>query len=202
MITQAKLKEILKDHQKWLKGDKNGRQANLQGNNLRDLNLCDVDLSKANLYCVDLRGAVLRNANLQGANLQEAKISFADLYGCNLCGTDLSHADLRGSDLSNVNFEDVNLCCANLNGVKLSEQVIQVGPVGSKKAYVIYFVKQDTVFYESYKFTLNDFMLKISKIRDTKIKSEYSAVSGMFQYLKMCNTSALNKSQIETPSLF
>ena len=59
------LKETLRLHSLWLKGDPAGKRANLSGANLRSANLYDADLS----------GAILRSANLSGAKLYGANLS-------------------------------------------------------------------------------------------------------------------------------
>ena len=56
------LKEILDNHIKWLKNEKYGIRANLEGADL----VC-ADLEGANLEGANLRGANLRGANLRGA---------------------------------------------------------------------------------------------------------------------------------------
>lgn len=55
----------------------------------------------------------------------------ADLRGANLCDADLCGADLCGADL----------CGANLCGAK----ILQIGPIGSRKAYTIFRVNEDIV---------------------------------------------------------
>ena len=80
-ITEAKLKIVLKNHARWLRGEHNGIRADLRGANLRGADLC--------------------GANLCGANLCGADLCGADLCGADLCGADLCGADLRGA--KNVN---------------------------------------------------------------------------------------------------
>jgi len=59
------LKQILREHKRWLDGEM-GIRADLQEANLRGANLRGANLRGANL-----RGADLRGADLQGADLQE-----------------------------------------------------------------------------------------------------------------------------------
>src|SRR5437016_5999362 len=70
--TQNELKPILELHAKWLRGEPDGKKANLSGS----------DLSGSDLRWSDLRGS--------------------DLRGSNLSGSDLSGSDLSGSDLGTV----------------------------------------------------------------------------------------------------
>ena len=76
-----KLKEILKSHLKWLRGESGGNRANLSR-----ANLSGADLSRANLRDANLRDADLSGANLIRANLKDADLSGAYLSGANLSG--------------------------------------------------------------------------------------------------------------------
>ena len=66
-MEQAKLKEILKKHKKWLCGKKGGEKAKLSG-----ADLCGADLSRADLSRADLRRADLSCADLSDADLSRA----------------------------------------------------------------------------------------------------------------------------------
>ena len=65
----ATLKEALDAHAAWVRGEPEGKRANLR----------DADLRRANLSGANLSGANLRGANLRGANLRDADLSGADL---------------------------------------------------------------------------------------------------------------------------
>ena len=86
------LKEILRKHLMWLRGEDGGERADLCDADLCDADLCDADLCDANLCGANLRGADLRGADLRGANLRGA-----DLFGASLCGANLCGANLRGA---------------------------------------------------------------------------------------------------------
>ena len=66
-MTQSELKAILDAHKKWLSGDPEGIQADLQGANLRGADLREADLREAYLQRADLRGADLREADIDFA---------------------------------------------------------------------------------------------------------------------------------------
>ena len=80
--------------------------------------------------------ADLRNANLRGANLGGADLRNTNLCGANLRGANLGDANLYGADLRNT-----DLCGANLDGAK----ILQIGPIGSRKAYTIFCVNENIV---------------------------------------------------------
>jgi hypothetical protein len=105
-MNEAKLKEVLELHAKYLLGDPEGVRANLKG---------------AKLWSADLEGADLRGADLSGANLRDANLGVADLYGANLAG-----ANLLGADLEGANLRGANLTGANLLGVILHETKLDV----------------------------------------------------------------------------
>jgi hypothetical protein len=73
-MTPVKIKEILADHELWLRKE-GGKKA---------------DLSRADLSRADFRGA-----NLSGASLYRADLSRANLSRANLRGSNLTWADLR-----------------------------------------------------------------------------------------------------------
>jgi hypothetical protein len=86
------LKDILNKHLAWLRGEPEGKRADLSGANLRS-----ADLRSANLYGADLSGADLSGANLRSADLRSANLRSANLYGADLRSADLSGANLSGA---------------------------------------------------------------------------------------------------------
>ena len=98
-MNRDELEKVLDLHKKWLRGEAEGKLANLRNANLIDANL---------------HGANLRGANLIGANLRGADLSGADLHGADLSGADLHGANLSGVkgltspiDFMAANFERV-----------------------------------------------------------------------------------------------
>ena len=71
-LSKEEIREILRKHELWLKGEDSGERA--------DFSLCDLleaDLRVANLRRANLRETNLRGANLRGANLRGADIDFS-----------------------------------------------------------------------------------------------------------------------------
>ena len=173
MMDKDKLNEIIESHGRWLR-DEGGERADLQGADLRgaDLrgaNLCEANLFGANLCKTDLRGANLCEANLCGANLCEA----------NLCG-----ADLRGANLRGANLREADLCEADL-----PEKIIQVGPIGSREDYTIYWVDRDIVqcgCWKDYKGgSIEEFKKCIDDVYpDGQYRQEYLAAIAMFEKMR------------------
>jgi hypothetical protein len=113
-MNKSEIKKVLALHQKWLNGEKIGKQADLSG-----ANLSGADLSGANLRSADLSGADLRSADLSGANLSYANLRSANLSGANLRSANLRSANLSGADLSGANLSGADLRSANLSGATL-----------------------------------------------------------------------------------
>ena len=72
-MTQIELNKVLEEHKKWLETEgKEGKRANLSGEDLRY-----VDLSCANLRYADFSLADLRHANLSDADLRYAVLDYS-----------------------------------------------------------------------------------------------------------------------------
>jgi hypothetical protein len=117
-FTADELKQILESHSRWLRGDSDGRRANLSGAYLSGAYLSGAYLSGANLSDAYLSGAYLSGADLSGADLSDAYLSGADLSDANLSGADLSDANLSHAYLSGADLSDANLSDANLSDAK------------------------------------------------------------------------------------
>jgi hypothetical protein len=108
-MEREKLDATLAAHAKWLRGEPDGKRADLRSADLRSAYLSGADLTGADLRSADLRGAELTGANLSRANLSGAYLSGADLSG------------------------------AYLSGAKLISQrpILQIGPIGSRADYLV-----------------------------------------------------------------
>jgi len=114
-MTQDQIKEVLRLHGMWWRGEDGGVKANLSGADLRGANLIGADLRDA-----DLRGASLSGADLSGASLRGADLRDASLIGASLSGADLRGASLIGASLSGASLRDADLSGASLIGASLS----------------------------------------------------------------------------------
>jgi len=210
-LSIEKLQEIIENHGKWLIDSNEGSKANLCDANLRGADMCDANLRGANL-----RGANLRDANLRGADMCDANLCGADLCGADLCGTNLCGADLCGADMCGTNLRgadmcDANLCDANLRGAdmcdanlcgadlcganlrdtNLPKQIIQIGPIGSRKSQTIYNVTDDIVQCGCWNNckggTLEEFELRVANeygVDNKKYYNEYMTAIAMFKMMK------------------
>ena len=208
-MTEEELNEIIASHGRWLVDKSTGERADLRGADLRGVNLRGVDLRGANLCGADLRGANLRGVDLRGANLCDANLHGADPRGATLCGADLRGADLRGvnlrganlcgADLRGANLRGATLCGAGLCGADLRCDdlpaiILQVGPIGSRKDYVVYNASDDNIrcgCWNDYNGgTLEEFEARVEEVypsekKDTlKFRNEYLAVIGYFKTVR------------------
>ena len=72
MDPNINLKEVLEAHLKWIRGESDGKRADLSWANLSRADLSWANLSWANLSRANLSGADLSGADLSGANLSRA----------------------------------------------------------------------------------------------------------------------------------
>lgn len=78
---------------------------------------------------------------------------------------------------------------ANMRGADMPERIVQVGPLGSRKDYTIYWVDHDVVqcgCWNNYKGgSLEEFKKRIDEVYpDGKYRDEYIAAIAMFEALK------------------
>ena len=162
------LKEILKKHEMWLKYEKGGERANLEGANLeganleganlygstlydanlRNVNLCGANLYGSNLCGANLYGSNLESTNLEGANLESTNLEYANLYGANLYGTNLCGADLRNANLCGTNLCGADLRNANLRNAKTNMNTIGYNLACPEKGSFIGYKKANSCIIE------------------------------------------------------
>ena len=188
-MTKQELNEIVASHGRWLADNPTGERADLRNANLRNANLRNANLRGANL-----RGADLRNANLRGADLRNANLRGANLRDADLRGADLCDANLRGADLCGANLRGADLCGANLRNANLPAIILQVGPIGSRKDYVVYNASNDNIrcgCWNDYKGgTLAEFEARVEEVypsekKDTlTFRNQYLTVIGYFKTVR------------------
>ena len=183
-MTQEDLNEVIASHGRWLVDRSTGERANLRGADLRGADLCDANLCDANLRGADLCDADLRDANLRDANLR----------GADLCDANLRDANLRYANLRDANLRGADLRGADLYYAVLSTIILQVGPIGSRKDYVVYNVSDDNIrcgCWNDYKGgTLKAFEARVEVVyppenKDTlTFRNQYLAVITYFKTMR------------------
>ena len=103
-------------------------------------------------------------------------------------------ANLRGADLCDADLRDADLRRADLRGADLPAIILQVGPIGSRKDYVVYNASNDNIrcgCWNDYKGgTLEEFEARVEEVypsenKDTlKFRNEYLAVIGYFKTVR------------------
>ena len=89
-------------------------------------NLCDAELSGQDLRNINLAGARCLRIRLEGANLAGSRLANCDLRGAslrrvNFSGCDLAHSDLRGADLCGADFTGANLQHSNFHEARVGD---------------------------------------------------------------------------------
>ena len=187
-MDKDRLRAILESHGKWLRGE-GGKRADLSMANLYGADLCGADLRKA-----DLREANLYGADLCRADLSMADLSMAPLCGANLRETNLRWANLCGADLCGADLYRADLRKADLEGAILSEKIIQIGPIGSRREYTIFWVDRDIVqcgCWNDYEGgSLDEFKKRVNEtypagnLETSQYRNEYLAAIAMFERLR------------------
>jgi len=121
------------------------------------------DMRRAYLTHADLRHADLECADLEGADLEGADLTDANLARANLTDANLRNADLRHGDMRRAYLMHADLRRANLAGAKLPYPIIEVGPIGSRHAYLVYQVGIDEVRAGCLLGTLDEFAEAVEK---------------------------------------
>ena len=169
-------------------------KANLQKAKIHDGNLQRVNLKEANLQEAELWDTDLWGANLQHANLCKADFRDSDMREVDLRGADLRYANLRGVDLRGADFQGANIWKADFRGAdlrkaKFSEKIVQVGPIGSRRDYTVYFVDRDYIMCGCWDDkngnTLKSFKERVNETYpDGKYRKEYLSAIAMFEMAK------------------
>lgn len=112
--------------------------------------------------------------------LEKATVARANLAGANLAGAYLAGANLAGANLDVANLDGANLAGANLDGANLDGErpVFQIGPIGSRSAYIVAYMTDKGVILQTGCFTgtVAEFEAKLqAEHGDNKHAQEYRA---------------------------
>lgn len=108
-MSMEELNRILEAHEKWLRGEAGGKQADLRSTSLQGADLSGRNLERINLIGADLYGANLAFTNLQGAKLFSADLTNADLTNANLEKAGLANATIQGANFKGANLQNTSL---------------------------------------------------------------------------------------------
>ncbi len=141
-------------------------------------------------------GAYLTGAYLVGADLVGADLDGADLVGADLAGANLARAYLVGADLVGADLDGADLVGADLAGAKLlgNRPIIQIGPVGSRCAYLVAYLTDAGVRVRAGCFfgSLDEFRAAVIETHGTSIHArEYAAAIALIEMHAECWTPAV-----------
>ncbi len=108
-MSMEELNRILEEHEKWLRGEAGGKQANLSSISLQGVDLSGRNLARIRLSSADLYGANFEDANLQGAQLFSADLTNADLTNASLEKAGLAYATVQGANFKGANLQNSSL---------------------------------------------------------------------------------------------
>jgi len=125
----------------------------------------------------NLAGANLAAANLAGANLADAYLAGANLDGANLDGANLAGAYLDGANLAGAKVNDGNVLAG-------TRPIFQIGPIGSRCAYLAAYITTSGVFVRAGCFfgSLAEFSATVNKTHgENEHGQEYNAAIQMIE---------------------
>ena len=106
----------------------------------------------------------------------------------NLSGSNLSRSNLSGADLSGANLSGADLFRANLSGANGVQNIICVGPIGSRNAYTTYWIDEDRVqcgCWKDYRGgSVDEFEERVREVHTGKHLAEYLAAIAMFRAIR------------------
>ncbi len=148
-----------------------------------------ANLARANLARANLDGANLARANLARANLDGANLDGANLGGAYLDGANLARANLDGANLAGANLDGANLAGAYLDGADGpslvgSRPILQIGPIGSRCAYLVTYLTDRGVYVRAgcWLGTLDAFRARVVETHGTNgHATEYAAAIVMVE---------------------
>jgi len=152
-----------------------------------DANLAGANLAAANLAGANLADAYLAGANLAGANLTRADLAGADLADAYLAGANLDGANLDGANLAGAYLDGANLAGAKVNDGNVlagTRPIFQIGPIGSRCAYLAAYITTSGVFVRAGCFfgSLAEFSATVNKTHgENEHGQEYNAAIQMIE---------------------
>lgn len=137
-MTNEEIKDKVKKHVKWLRGEADGARAiftssdlkseilsskKLDSADFRFANLNYAEFSCSILKSADFSFSDLRHVDFSYSNLSRANLAYTDLKWANLSGTSISGADLKGADLD---YSCLPLWCGSLHAHFDDRQLRQI----------------------------------------------------------------------------
>lgn len=181
-ITQREFDVAVIFHEKWLKNMKGGERLCLNEKDFRGLIFNDLNLKYAVFKRCIIDVVNVNNVNFNNVEITESSFKFskisnttfkdAELVKVDFSYTDLIKVDLNGANMEGVILDNTDIVDTNLRGVSLTENIIQVGPIGSNHEYVTYDVTRDILTHERWKGPLNIFTERIYEMYPSSSESE------------------------------
>lgn len=114
-MTNEDIKDKVKKHVKWLRGEADGARAIFASSDLKSANLGCKNLNSADFRCADLGYARLSGSLLKSANFEFSNLRHADFSGANLSLANLTYTDLKWADFNHTELFDADLKGADID---------------------------------------------------------------------------------------
>lgn len=143
-------------------------------------------LSDAILQCV--RGS---RSDFSKCNLRKAKLDGADFSQCSFKDVSFLNAVLVDANITSSNIDGADFSNANLAHATLPERVMQLGPIGSRNDYIIFWADKNLILcgcWNNYDGgTLEEFEKRVHetyKEQSNPYRLQYEAAIAMFKMIK------------------
>nr|DAH88367.1 MAG TPA: pentapeptide repeat protein [Bacteriophage sp.] len=118
-MTQERIEEMCREHEKWLKNHREGECADFSHTDLRGKNLRGKNLRGASFEDADLTSAFMQGASFEDASFEGACLDSVRARGVNFVGIQADHADFTEAFLTGANFEFAQLQRANFEFARI-----------------------------------------------------------------------------------
>lgn len=114
-MTQNEMNEILKLHEMWLKGEKNGVRARIE----------ERDLFGLNMIGANLQHAIITRSFIKNCNMDYANMLNANIINTTIAYSSMNNVVLTSSSIVNVNMTEISMQGTNLHKAIICESTIQ-----------------------------------------------------------------------------
>lgn len=151
-----------------------------------DSDFSNVDFNHGFLQAIVVENSIFNSCCFANVDISQSKFEKTDLSKSNFYKANMENANMVSSKIDECNFEK-----ACLSYAILPERVVQVGPIGSRRDYTIYWIDKDLVlcgcWNEHKGGTLKEFEERVHETYKAKydpFRLQYEAAIAMFKLLR------------------
>ena len=153
---------------------------------ISDSDFSDIDFNHGILQSMTVENSIFKSCVFRDADIQQSKFEKTDLSKSDFYKANMENVNLATSKIDGCDFEK-----ACLSWTVLPERVVQVGPIGSRRDYTIYWIDKDIVLcgcWNNHKGgTLKEFEERVHetyKAQYDPYRLQYEAAILMFKALR------------------